>query len=375
MISKKKILYVITKSNWGGAQRYVFDLAKNLKDTYEITVASGGNGVLFEKLKQEGIQTISIPSLERDIKLWNEQKVVAEILQIIKDQRPDVIHLNSPKAGLLGSITGRIYNFSHKNKICIIQTIHGFPFIEPRSFIWKTIMWIASYASLLLAHKNIFVSQKDIELSKKMPFISSKTVFINNGIAPINFLLKEEARLKLLGEKYDGILVGTIAELNHNKGLEFLIRSFSHLKNEDIKSVIIGDGEKRTELEDLKSELNVPVKLTGQIPGASEYLKAFDIFVLPSLKEGLPYVLLEAGLAGLPVISTTVGGIPHLIQSGISGTLVPPKDPEDLAEAIKSYAENKNLRESHGKELQKIVQEKYNLETTVQKTALLYERK
>lgn len=372
MTNKRKILYIITKSNWGGAQRYVFDLAKSLKDECEITVASGGNGILFDKLKSEGIKTISIPYLERDIKIWNEPKVILEMFKIIKNEKPDVIHLNSPKAGLLGGVAGRLYNFTNRQKTRIIQTVHGFPFIEPRSFIWKLIMKLASYISLLLSQKNILVSKRDMHFLKQMPFTKNKSVYIPNGISSIDFIQKEEAREKLLGYKFEGILLGTIAEMNHNKGLEYLIKSLSYLKDENIKSVIIGEGEKRQTLEELKSKENVDIKFAGLIPEASKYLKAFDIFILPSLKEGLPYVLIEAGFAELPVISTTVGGIPYLIESGLDGTLVPSKDPRALAVAIELYLQDEHLRKGHAKKLQEKVQEQFSLEKMVERTEQTY---
>ncbi len=374
MPKKKKILYIITKSNWGGAQRYVFDLATSLKHDNEIIVASGGDGVLFDKLSDEGIKTISIPLLERDIKIWNEPKVILELLKILNAEKPYIIHLNSPKAGLLGGIAGRIYNRSHKNKLKIIQTVHGFPFIEPRGFLWRMIMWIASYVSILLSHSNIFVSKKDIDLSKNMLFISNKINYISNGIAPISFLPKDEARKKLLGSEYSGILLGTIAELNHNKGLEFLITSFSYLRGENLQSIIIGDGEKRKELDNLKTKINAPVIFTGSLQEAGIYLKAFDIFILPSLKEGLPYVLIEAGFAGLPVVSTTVGGIPYLIESGVSGLLVPPKNPQALALAIELYLQDDSMRKLHGQKLHEIVIKNFSLESMIKKTKETYNK-
>lgn len=372
MTEKQKILYIITKSNWGGAQRYVFDLAKSLKDTYEITVAAGGNGPLFEKLQTEGIKTISIPFLERDIKIWKEPMVLFEILKVLKIEKPDIVHLNSPKIVGIGSVAGKIYNLTHRNKIKIIQTVHGFSFMEPRPFVWRMIMWIASYVSLLLTHKSIFVSKKDIRLAKQMYFTSKKITYVPNGIAQLNFLPKEEARLKLIGNEDVGILIGTIAELNHNKGLEYLINSFSYLKDENIQSVIIGGGEKLKELNELKLKTNAPVKFIGSLPEAGTYLKAFDIFVLPSLKEGLPYVLIEAGFAGLPVISTTVGGIPHLIETGTNGILVQPKDSKALAMAIELYLQDPSLREKHGTKLQELVKENFSLEKMLEKTEEVY---
>lgn len=375
MATRPKILYVITKSNFGGAQRYIFDLATNLKGEYDVVVAAGGNGILFEKLAKENIRTVSIPFLGRDIKFWNEPKVFFEFYKLFKREKPQVAHLNSSKVGLVGALAVRVYNiFNPNEKIKSIYTIHGFAFNEPRNILWRSLVWLASYKSLLLNHENIVVSMKDKNDTLRMPFVSKKIHFIPNGISTVLFLNKEEAQQKLLGENYTGTVIGTIAELHHNKGLEYLIKSFSYLNDENLKCVIIGEGEKRAELENLvrKQSLNTPIIFAGFIENASAYLKAFDIFVLPSLKEGLPYVLLEAGLAELPTISTTVGGIPEIIETGVSGLLVPPKDERTLAAAIELYLRDKSLLHETREKLKEVVEKDFNLEEMLRKTKVLY---
>src|SRR3989344_4800606 len=97
---KKKILFVITKSNWGGAQRYVYDIATNMpRDRFELVVAAGGDGVLIDKLKSAGIQTIAIRALDRDISIIKEILSFFSLLAIYRRERPSVIHANSSKAG------------------------------------------------------------------------------------------------------------------------------------------------------------------------------------------------------------------------------------------------------------------------------------
>ena len=94
--NKTKVLYIITKSNWGGAQRYVYDMAMGIsKNGYEAVVALGGNGTLKEKLGGAGIRTITIPNLERNVNIFSEWKVFFDLLKIYRIERPNVIHLNS----------------------------------------------------------------------------------------------------------------------------------------------------------------------------------------------------------------------------------------------------------------------------------------
>ena len=371
--SKKKILYIVTKSNFGGAQRYVFDLAASLKEGFEIVVASGGNGILLKKLADKGIRTISIPSMERNVGFFKEFKAISELLKIFRKENPDIVHLNSSKAGLIGSIAVKIFNKeTNQQKIKTIFTVHGFPFEESRNIFWKGSIWIATWISMMLSDNIIVVSKKDEAIGKSMPFVSKKISYIPNGIAPFALLPKEEARKKLLGENFEGIVIGTIAELNKNKGLEYLLGAIPLIKEKNIKFVIIGEGEDRKKLEGIIHAKNLPVTLTGFIENASEYLSAFDIFVLPSLKEGLPYVLLEAGYAGLPTVASKVGGIPDIIQEGVSGTLITPKDVQALTKAIEKYVDNPEFREKHGKELQEIIAKNFILERMAKETLKTY---
>ena len=114
--TKRKILFVITKSNWGGAQRYVYDLAAALpKGEFEVVVALGGTGeasaqtgLLAERLKEASVRTIFLSSFTRDIYFFGEFKAFFELLKVIREERPDTLHLNSSKAGGIGSVAGRI---------------------------------------------------------------------------------------------------------------------------------------------------------------------------------------------------------------------------------------------------------------------------
>src|SRR3989344_3387314 len=127
---KGKILYIITKSNWGGAQRYVFDLATRLpKEDFEIAVAHGGNGLLAEKLCTARIRTIKVKKFERNVKLFKDIAVFFELLSLLRRERPDIVHLNSSKAGGIGALSARFTGIKN-----IIFTSHGLVFDEDRPF-------------------------------------------------------------------------------------------------------------------------------------------------------------------------------------------------------------------------------------------------
>ena len=374
--NKTKILYIITKSNWGGAQRYVYDMAMGIsKNGYEAVVALGGNGTLKEKLGGAGIRTITIPNLERNVNIFSEWKVFFDLLKIYRIERPNVIHLNSSKIGGLGALAGRFAKIKR-----IIFTVHGWAYKEDRNFISRKIIKFLSWLTIIFSHKTIAVSLDDYRTAPKL-FVKKKTRMIHNGISEIKFKEKSAVRNEL--KKYAGmsipkgaLIIGTISELHKNKGLPFMIRAVHSLikKGYNITFFIISDGEEKIRLERFIERLGLQdrVFLTGHIDKASEFLQGFDIFTLTSVKEGLPYVLLEAGLAGLPIVATKIGGIPEIVENMKSGILVHPKNALEAERALSFLIDFKKKKEEFGNNLKEKVERDFTLEQMVADTVNLY---
>lgn len=373
MHRKKKILCVITKSNFGGAQKYVYDLATSMpRDQFDVTVALGGNGILKQKLDERGVRTVVIPSLERDAAPLKDLGVFFLLIRIFKKERPDIVHLNSSKIGGLGSFAARISGIPK-----IIFTVHGLPLNEPRFSRLRLIVAFLSWLSCIFSNSIIAVSSADFKIIKKWPGLGKKVCRISNGIKPFELLTRENARALLasrcgLKEK-EGLWVGTIAELHANKGLIYLLKGFKGIKNQS-RLLIVGSGEEEKKLKKYaqKERLGDRVSFVGFIDEAEKILPAFDIFVLPSLKEGLPYVILEAGFAGLPIVATTIGGIPEIIENQKNGILIPPKDRAALTRALSLLIQRKDLRDEYGREISKKIKEKFSFEDMFEKTAAFY---
>lgn len=336
---KKKVLFLITKSNFGGAQRYVYDLAVGLPpEDFEAIVALGGDGPLAARLKADGIRVISIPSLQRDVSLVKELQAFRDIAAIVKDEKPDVFHINSSKAGALGALIGRIYGVSN-----IVFTAHGWAFNEDRPawqrFILKYIHWL----TVLLSHHTIAVSH-EVKRQLDWPLVQNKMTVIYNGREITGLYSRDEARAQLIKveprlEKYSNDLWSmTIAELHPIKRHGAVIKAMKEMKrlSPHHRHLIIGDGEEEAKLRHLitKWELEEQVFLLGRIEEAARYLKAADIFILASRSEAMPYAVIEACLAGRPIIATAVGGIKEIIENESSGLLVPPLDDAGLVKAI-----------------------------------------
>ena len=222
---KKKILFVITKSVWGGAQKYVYDLATNLStDRFDAIVAAGGNGPLFEKLTVAGIRTIRIPELDRDVHIGKELQSLSALQHLFRYEKPDIVHLNSSKVGGLGALAARIASVYTKKQSKIIFTVHGWGFLEDRPMVWRIVIFFASFFSTLLQHTVILINTRDYTAARR--FIQKrKRVLIPNGLSPHTCIPAIQAR-SFFSEKLhnhipeDAIVIGTIAELTKNKGLD-----------------------------------------------------------------------------------------------------------------------------------------------------------
>lgn len=380
---KVKILYIITKSNFGGAQRYVYDLATNLKNRHDVVVAFGGTGaknarpgLLRERLQEAGIQTIFLPSFMRDIALIKEYRSFWEVLRLIKNERPDVLHLNSSKAGGIGALAGRLCGVPR-----IIFTSHGIAYEEDRALPFRMLIACFTWFTILLAHTTIAITKKQSAQLKKLPLVGHKIRLIYNGITPISFLEKEAARAELLEKTKtqiptDGLWIGTISELTKNLGLHHALRTIQkmHENHPNIIFVIIGEGEEKKNLQTQveKYGLKYTVFFTGYVRDAQKYLKAFDIFLYTPVKVGLPYVLLEAGYAQLPVVASNLGGIPEIITHDETGVFVNTTDENKTAAAIEKLLTHKEERERFGINLEKFVKTIFSLPQMVHATEKVY---
>jgi glycosyltransferase involved in cell wall biosynthesis len=394
---KKRILFVITQSEYGGAQKFLFTLATHLNaNKYDIAVAAGpslnkdlrimpvrqslgacGSYELLDDLKKENIKIIKLLHLRRNISVKHDFLALFELKKVIKTFKPDTLFLSSSKAGFLGSFVAKF--IIYKSSFKILYRIGGWTFNDPWPE-WKRKFWI-SLERISSKWKDFIIlnNQHDLDQATRLK-IKPRAGFLlaHNGIDiyKMNFYSKEEARLKLFEKlsKQSGKIfqvkkiIGTIANFYPTKGLEYLIEAANEFKDrEDMVFFVIGDGPEREKLElGIKNnELGKRIFLLGQLADAHKYLPAFDAFVLPSIKEGSPWSLIEAMAAKLPVISTNVGAVPEIIEDGKNGYIVEPKHPEQIVEKLREILENDRLKQELGIQAHQTVLFKFSLDKMV----------
>ncbi|MDO8555228.1 MAG: glycosyltransferase family 4 protein [bacterium] len=387
---KRKILYIITKSVWGGAGKYVYDLATNLPcGEFEAVVAAGGRGELAKKIASADLPYHEIKNFQKDVNVFKDFFAIFEIFKLLKKINPDIIHVNSSKAGGIAGIASFLYKLSTASfQLKTIFTAHGWAFHEDRP-LWKIfLIKLSSKFTCFFYDKIICVSEFDRQSAIKNKIASNeKITTIHNGIKinDYNFLPRQKAREQLgNGVSKLDIWIGTIGEFTKNKGQEYLIDAVYKLnlptdeagtKNNKLKTIITGWGGNELNLKHQISNLKLEneVFLINNLSPATPYLKAFDIFVLPSLKEGLPYTILEAGLAELPVIASNTGGIPEIIENGKSGFLIRPKNSDELASVLEKLINNELLRKDLATALRAKILEEFTFEKMLNSTLAAYE--
>lgn len=375
MHNSKKILFVITKAGWGGAQRYVRDMAKAMRDQgYQVKVAAGAAGILAERLADESLPFREIYGMDRDMRLLSaDVPAFFSLLRTIREEKPNILHLNSSKAGGMGAVLGRLLSVP-----LIVFTAHGWPTRERRFFLSRFLIVFFSWLTAVFAHKVICVSEADFREASHWPFLKKKLVMIHNGISVFEQLPRETAQGELGIEHPEAWQLGTNAELNFNKNLSSAIKAVSLYNQKHEKKIeytIVGSGLEKKELERLieKEGVSAYVHLAGFHNNAATLLSAFDAFILPSHKEGLPLALLEAGLAGLPSIATKTGGIPEIIEDGETGLLVAHPEPAAIEAALtKLFAD---YSPELGIRLKEKILRNFSLEEAVEETIRVYETK
>lgn len=379
---KQKVLYIITKSDVGGAQKYVADLANSLdKNQFEAKILYGGKDLKW---------------LSNKVWPWafflNDWLAIFELIKILKKEQPHIIHLNSSKAGVIGSLAAFLFS----TKLKFVFTAHGWVF-NPTNKLSSPARWfyvLLHKFAAIFQDKIICVSEYDRQLALKYKIApETKLITVHNGIDPnIPFLDQQTARKELIkrlafsvqrkGENKNTLnanryilnpdipWVGSIGRLVKEKDYETFIRAAALIPNAHF--FIIGTGPEKERLKTKSQKLKSNMHFINPTENDAKYLKAFDVFIMSSIKEGCPYILLEAMAAELLIVVTEAGGMPEMIKNNENGFVVPQKNPQALADAIQKLTTNKNIASEFGQITKKTIQEKFELKKLVAKTTATY---
>ena len=360
----KKILYVITRSDWGGAQVHLFDLLTEMtKRGVVCEVAVGERGELYDRLVAQGIQVYYLKHLIHEIKPLTDVRAVFELNKVMKLANADVVHLHSTKAGWIGRLSALCVGSP------VIFTAHGWCFTEGATGMRKRFGKTIEKFLIPMTDAIICVSEYDRNLALKQKVAEKEALkVVYNGVASI----KMNEADKTPSERPDVFKVMMTARFAEPKDQASVIEAFAELP-ENMELYLAGDGPNLEMCKQLANErkLSQRVHFLGQRSDVAQWLNTMDAFVLSSHYEGLPISIIEAMSAGLPIVASDVGGVSELVHHNQNGYLFPEGDTAKLTQLLKTL--DQKQKKQLGQESFKLYEEKFTLEKCVQGTWQVYE--
>lgn len=366
---KIKILHIIASPVFGGAERLLLTLSKNIdQKKFDLFL-----GIFIDQRKENNLMWSYAKKLNLKVDPINcknpyDLLQILHIYRIVKKHHPDIIHTHGYKTNILGFLVSKLFG------IPIVVTVHGLYPIKTKTNLRQRL------SLMLLKHFDRIIavsSQMNTVLKSKK--VSSKKIINIRNVPPIN-VEEHSSNIGTLREEI-GIpsnlkVLGFVGRLEYIKGCDLLIQAVSkiHSTNLDFCLVVVGDGPERKSLDLLVRKLGLKkyVYFCGFRNDIKNVFQSLDLYVLPSFNEGIPLAMLEAMSHGVPVVATRVGGIPEVIKDKVNGILVPPRNPEALAEGIMEALSSPEETAKRVIEAKKTIQNEYSIEQWIKKIQNTY---
>ncbi len=356
----------------GGAEKALADIALNLdRERYNVTVCATRSAGNYQSLLDEaGIKTFVQGRKSRwEIGQW------WKLVRLLRSERVDILHTHLFGSNTLGRLLGRL------GGVPVVIAHEHWSTISPRQAQIDRLLYRLSSRVIVPSE----ASKQLVMQTEKIPAGAIRVLY--NGVDTSRYMppgteARAEARLEFGVKDYE-LLIGVVGRLSPEKGgMDNLIRAAYRLgeQRSNVRLLIVGDGPVRAELEKLDAELHdgdggreSTVIFAGARQDIARLLGAMDMFVLPSLNEALPIVILEAMAVGLPVVATRVGGVPEIVQDGATGLLVAPGDEAALLTALNRLADDNALRAKMADAGREQVRGKFTIEQMVRNLEIIYE--
>lgn len=357
---KIRILHIIASPVIGGAEKLLLTLSKNLdRNKFDVVLgifihAKHSTNLIWKEAAKLGL------TLE-PIRIRNVYGLtqVLDLYGVIKKHRPDVIHTHGYKTNILGFVMARAF------RLPIVTTFHGWLHSQNPT---TKLFFRASIKLLLYFDLVITVSDQIKTALVEMGVPSKKMTTVRNipAIEAGIYSLEKNAFRDEIGMPPGSKAVGFVGRLEHVKGCYQFIHAISIVakRDPDVCFVIVGEGSERQSLERESKELGLEnrVYFCGFRDDMASVFRALDLYVLPSLSEGVPLTLLEAMFYGVPVVATRVGGVPEVIRHGVNGMLAPPNDTQALAETMVDSLTNQEETTKRVVEAKQKIDKEYSVE-------------
>ncbi|MDQ2711763.1 MAG: glycosyltransferase family 4 protein [Acidobacteriota bacterium] len=356
-----KILYLVTKSERGGAQVHVLDLVRTLRGRIEPVVACGDDGFLIDECRKLGVEVHIVPDLVHPIRPLQDARAVVAVSSLIRRCCPDIVHGHTSKAGLVARLAGSL------TRTPALYTVHAWSFVgtagraklmvtgleRAMRFAGGTVIEVCRSNFAMARRLGVVNPARHLTIWNGMPDTPSRACRIADSHRPIRLLMA--ARFAV--QKDHASLLYALAGIDASWQL-----------------TLAGEGPQKVEMEQLSRQLGLQdrVIFTGDTDQVESLLASSDIFVLSSMHESLPLSIIEAMRAGLPVIATDVGGVSELVTEGVTGYLVPRSDVGLLTERLRRLITSPETRSHMGRHGRVRYERDFKVETMAGAVLSLY---
>lgn len=359
---EKRLLYVVTRAERGGAQTHVLELLRASAGNYAAALATGESGFLTSEAEALGIPVFLLSHLAVPMNPLKDFTALAQLCAVIHKFRPSLIHAHSSKAGLLARIAARIYG------IPCVFTAHGWAFSEGVSRLRKCIAmpieWLAGRLGAII----IAVSKFDYDLALRYGVADTGHICtIPNGVP--------DSAGRAHPEEGGPPVIAMVARFNFQKDHLTLLRALSQVRA-PFRLWLIGDGPLLEPSRACVAQLGLANRTAflGDCGYVRKVLTNIHVFALISRYEGLPISILEAMCAGLPIVATDTGGVSEAVRQGWNGLLVGRANERTLRDALESMLNDPNLRASFGNHSRMLFEKSFTADTMIGDTFKVYDR-
>lgn len=293
---------------------------------------------------------------------------IRALIRLCRDRRVAIWHGHDYKTNILGLVVRKFWPMR------LVTTVHGWVQYTPRLHAYYALdKWaVRRYEEI------ICVSEDLRQVCLGLGLSGDRCHLIHNAIDIEEYrrsASREEAR-RMIGAPSQGVMLGAVGRLSPEKGFDLLIRAIGDLKDHraNVTLWIVGEGPARASLEALIAKLDLydHVRLLGFMKDVEYFYQALDIYVMSSIREGLPNSVLEAMAFEVPVLATRIAGIPRLIDDGVNGLLVPPGAVDALVFGVRRFLEDRDMREKFGKKGRETIERSFSFNLRMRKIAAVY---
>lgn len=358
-----KVLYVITALGIGGAEKLLLSIIQklDLKTFVPVVISLYNDCTLYKDFKKTGARIFCLNYSKK-----YSPFIILKLLRIMRFEKPDIVHTHLPHATIWGRIAARLSGIK-----TVFSTEHNLSVWKRKRFFFYLLYKVTCKWNFKIIAVSKAIKKK---IAKEFSVPEQKIVVVYNGIDTIEYDDSIKCPEDLI--KLTRPIIGTVGRLHKIKGHSYLVKAFSKVVQQypTAHLLIVGDGDQRQNLEKqiIELELNNSVHLLGSRSDVRAILQLIDIFVFPSLEEGLGIALIEACAAGKPYVATNVGGIPEIIKDGENGFLVSPSDSVALGEKIIQLLKDKEQYKKLASYNQQVIKRKFNIHDKVKTLEQLY---